>query len=116
MGFFSLKWLQKVAHVAVNLLGTPAQPNSVPISSGLPFSFTQMMSSGERVIGYGGMASKEKFDAWLELADSATGSEKTAIDLFIGLPAKAEEELFDHLIDAARIYGYHLLKLPGYVI
>jgi hypothetical protein len=60
------------------------------------------------------MDTKEKFDSWLKTVDTYTGNDAAAIDLIPKMPADAEEEFFDHLIEVARIYGYMLLNVEGY--
>jgi hypothetical protein len=111
MGFLSFGWLKVIAKAALQLLGGGGV---VPTESGAPFSLAQILPAVERAIRYGGLDSKAKFDEWLIMADQATGSEPGAVHLFGDLPPDKEEELWDHAIAVARIYGYHLLKVTGY--
>lgn len=112
MGFFKLSWLGTIAKVAVQLIAGGGA--KVDAAQGLPFTISQILPAVERAIRYQGLGTKEKFDQWLELADRAVGEEPGALHLFGDLPAKLEEELSDHVIEIARIYGYHLLKVDGY--
>lgn len=73
-----------------------------------------VMKAVNAAVTYGGIDTKEKLDAYLATADAALGDEPAAIDIVKGLPADKEEQLSDHLIEAARIYGYHLIGVEGY--
>lgn len=112
MNFFRFHWIVKAVMVTARFLGRMNQPNSTPIVSGLPFLVSQMFASIQRVIVYGGIDSKVKFDQWLELVDSSSPADITGLALFEGVPANVEEAIFDHLIVVARMYGYHLLEVP----
>ena len=79
----------------------------------LPFVVSQLLPAVEQAIRFQGLNTKEKFDSWLTTLDESTGIEPP-VDLISRLPAEQEEALFDHLLEAARIYGYHLIGVPGY--
>lgn len=66
------------------------------------------------VIKFGGANTKEKFDDFLNTLDSYTGIDAGAVDLDHDLPREQQEAFWDHIKEAARIMGYHQLKLPGY--
>lgn len=63
---------------------------------------------------YQDLSSKEKIDAWLLTLDKSFGSEASALDVVRTLPADKEEELTDHIIEAARVILYMNAKVPGY--
>ncbi len=66
------------------------------------------------VIKFGGANTKAKFDEFLETMDAYTGLEPGAVDLDHDMPKLQQEAFWDHIKEAARIMGYHQLKLPGY--
>lgn len=105
----------KVAAGIANLFRGPDGEKPKPQFQDIwPDATANVMKAVQQAVNYGGLDSKEKLDAWLAQADSTLGNELTAIDVIPGLPPDKEEELSDHLIEAARIYGYMLLGLPGY--
>lgn len=59
------------------------------------------------------MTTREQFDTWLITMDEATGTDAMAVDLIKGMSAELEEKFFDHIIGAARIYGYWLIDGKG---
>ncbi|MCX6826849.1 MAG: hypothetical protein NTV06_06260 [candidate division Zixibacteria bacterium] len=67
-----------------------------------------------KVIQFGGANTKEKFDDFLATLDAYTGSDLGAVDLDHDMPKEQQEAFWDHIKEAARIMGYHQLKLPGY--
>lgn len=59
------------------------------------------------------MTTHEQFDAWLVTMDEATGTDAMALDIIKGMSAELEEQFFDHIIAAARVYGYWLIDGKG---
>lgn len=86
------------------------------VAEAIPHAVGLLMPAVSDAIHYGGMDTKDKFDAWLLSADQYTGADPGAVDLVPSLPPDKEEELFDALITACRIYGYMLIGVPGYTV
>lgn len=110
-----LGWLKAAVTFSVKMFGWIKQTDQPSLIDALPFAVAQLLPAVQRAIEYQGLHTQEKFDTWLNTLDQATGVEAGAIDFVGGLPADKEEEFFDHLIEAARIYGYHLIGVKGYV-
>lgn len=110
-----LGWLKAAVSFAVKMYGFVTKDEKPSLVDALPFAVGQLLPAVQRAIQFQGLNTQEKFDAWLDTLDQSTGIDKGAIDFIGGLPADKEEEFFDHLIAAARIYGYHLMGLDGYV-
>lgn len=110
-----LGWLKSAVSFAVKLYGWVNKGGKPSLADALPFAVSQLLPAVRRAIEFQGLDTQEKFDAWLDTLDEATGVEAGAIDFIGGLPAEKEEEFFDHLIEAARIYGYYIIGVPGYV-
>ena len=92
--------------------GQPVKPEL--LAEVLPQAIATLLPMIRNAITYQGLDTREKFDAWLETLDASTGTDPGAIQIIPNMPAKFEEEFFDGLKQAARCYGYMLLKLPGY--
>ena len=97
----------------VSFLWSDGSPRPT-LTDGLAFAVANLMPAVEKAINYGGMSTQAKFDSWLETIDQTTGTDPGAVDVFRNIPAEQEEQLFDHFKEAARIYGYNLLRVPGY--
>lgn len=69
-----------------------------------------------KAIRFAGYNNKERFDFFLQGFDDYTGADEGAVDLIHDLPAKKEEEFFDHIKEAGRILGYNQLKVPGFFV
>lgn len=110
-----LGWLKSAVVFGVKMFGWVTKSEKPSLVDALPFAVSQLLPAVQRAIEFQGLNTQEKFDTWLETLDQATGVEAGAIDFIGGLPAEKEEEFFDHLIAAARIYGYHLIGVKGYV-
>lgn len=112
-------WIKALAVAGVKIYqmfkGAKDAGTPVSIMEGLPFALGQLLPAVDNAIKYGNMTTKEQFDSWLDTIDNMTGEDPGAIDFIKGLPDQQEEIMFDHLKEAARIYGYWRLKLPGYV-
>jgi len=108
-------WLKAAVTIGLKIYGFVAKAGDKPsLADALPFAVGQLLPAIQKAIQYQGLDTKEKFDRWLATVDAGTGSEATAIDLIATLPADKEEAFFDHLIEAGRIYGYHLIGVEGY--
>lgn len=113
MGFWSFGWLVDVGKYLLNVLA-PAGEAQLPAELGIPQIIQQALVLVQKAVKYDGMDTKAKFDAWLDAYDAGTGSDPAAINLIKGLPADKEEVMFDHVKEAARVYGYHLIGVEGY--
>jgi hypothetical protein len=82
----------------------------------VPLVISQVLPLVNDAIVYGGMDSKEKFDSWLEGFDRATGSDPGAVNVIHDIPADKLEEFYDHIKEAARIFGYAKLGVPGFTV
>lgn len=111
--FGVLKSLLKVGATVVKLF---TGQDRVSLMDGLPQVLGQLLPAVDNAIKYKGLDTKEKFDGWLETVDEVTGTDSLAIDVMPSLPADKEEELFDHLKEAARIYGYNKIGVDGYEV
>ena len=110
-----LGWLKMAVKVGLKIYGFVTAPGAKPsLIDALPFAVGQLLPAVQKAIHYQGLNTKEKFDAWLVTVDAGTGSDENAVDFIAGLPADKEEIFFDHLIEAARIYGYNLIGVEGY--
>lgn len=108
-------WISGALKLGLGLWGWVRGQDSKPtLTDLLPVIMSNLLPAVEKAIGYQGLDTQEKFDSWLEALDAGTGSDPTAVDLIRDLPPDQEELLFDHLKEAARIYGYCLIKVPGY--
>jgi len=107
-------WLKAVVSIGLKIYGYVAKSDKPGLADALPFAVGQMLPAVQKAIEYQGLDTKEKFDAWLATVDAGTGSDEGALDLIVKLPPDKEEEFFDHLVEAARIYGYHLIGVVGY--
>ena len=110
-----LGWLKAAVVFAVKMFAWTRQSSTPSLVDALPFAVGQLLPAVQRAIEYQHLDTQVKFDAWLDMFDQATGVDTAAIDFIGGLPADKEEKFFDHLIEAARIYGYHLIGMEGYV-
>ena len=105
-------FLKEAVRVGVALAGFfKTKPST---ADGLEFAITRLIPAVREAISYGGLDTREKFDSWLAMVDAQTGNDPGAVDLIPFLTAEREEEFFDHLVAAARCYGYGMLKVPGY--
>lgn len=110
-----LGWLKMAVMVGLKIYGyVTAKDDRPALADAIPFAVGQMMPAVKQAIRYQGLDTKEKLDAWLDTIDAGTGSDAEAVDVVAKLPADKEEVLFDHLIEAARVYGYHLIGVEGY--
>lgn len=107
-------WLKAAVVVGLKIYGFVAGGDKPGLADALPFAVGQMLPAVQKAIQYQGLDTKEKLDVWLATVDTGTGSDINAVDLIIKLPADKEELFFDHLVEAARIYGYHLIGVEGY--
>lgn len=107
-------WLKVIVGVAAKIYGYVKGSRPTTFANVIPFAVSQLLPAVENAIKYQSLDTKEKFDAWLQTLDQTTGSDPGAVDIIERLPADKEEEFFDHLVEAARIYGYHLIGVPGY--
>jgi len=80
----------------------------------MPFVLQQLIPAVQQAVEYQGYNTREKFDAWLSTMDASTGTDPGAIDIIPQLPQDKEEEFFDALKEAARVYGYSLIGVEGY--
>lgn len=108
-------WLRSAVVFGVKMFGWVTKSDKPSLADALPFAVAQLLPAVQKAIEFQGLNTQEKLDAWLDTLDKATGVEAGAIDFVGGLPADKEEEFFDALIQAARIYGYHLIGVKGYV-
>jgi hypothetical protein len=69
-----------------------------------------------QAIDFSKAGAKEKLDELLAGLDAYTGTDSGAVKLFPHLPPEREEEFWDSIAQAVRLYGYNKLKLPGYYI
>jgi len=81
----------------------------------LPLALPQILQGVTAAVAQQGLKTKEQIDAWIGTADSLTGSDPGALDLVPGLPADKEEELFDGILQAAKVIACSAAKVPGYV-
>jgi len=109
-----LGWIKAVLAVGVKIYGFLMKDDKPGLAETLPFAVGQILPAVQKAISYQGLNTKEKFDQWLKVIDTGTGVDEGAVDLISGLPAEKEEILFDHLVEIARIYGYHLIGVEGY--
>jgi len=89
---------------------------SVNLSSVLLTIAQNLMTAIPQAIQFGSLDTKEKFDDFLEAFDAFTGMEATAINVIKDMPPEKAEVFFDSIKEAARVYGYHLLKVEGYYL
>lgn len=80
----------------------------------LPTIVGAVLPAVDQAIRFQGLDTKEKVDAWITTLDAATGLDATALDIVKDLPADKEEQLFDHVLEAARIFAYCKIGVPGY--
>lgn len=80
----------------------------------VPMVVNQLLPMVNYAIEYGGMDSKEKFDAWLDGIDVATGEDAGALVVMGGVPRDKAEVFWDHIIAAARVIGYSKLGIEEY--
>lgn len=88
-------------------------------SEAVPAVIAQVLPLVDKAIQYGGANSKEKFDAWLVGFDRATGDpavDTGALEVFPDIPRDKAEVFWDHIKEAARVYGYCKLKVPGFFV
>ena len=110
-----LGWLRAALNAGLTVYSLVKGKDEKPsLTEALPMVISNLLPMVQNAISFGGMNTKGKFDAFLDTIDSATGEDATAIDFIQDLPAEKEEQLFDHLKEAARIYGYSLIGVPGY--
>ena len=95
----------------VKLFGS--KPNIMKV---LGTVMTFLPSLVSQVINFKDANAGEKFDEMLEALDAYTGSDDGAVRLFPHLPIEREEEFWEHITGAVRIYGNQQLKRPGYWI
>jgi hypothetical protein len=109
-------WIKAAVGFGLKLYGWIKGSDSKPdlLSDALPFAISQLLPAVKTAIAYKGLDTKEKLDAWLDAVDAATGDDPAALNLIPGMPAKVEEDFFDHAKEMARCYGYCLLRVPGY--
>jgi hypothetical protein len=88
--------------------------NKPTVMEVLPTVVGQLLPAVQSAIKYQNMTTKAQLDAWLETLDASMGEEAGAVDIIHDMPSNREEELSDHLLAAARIYGYNLLGVEGY--
>jgi len=116
--FSKAGWLLGIFKVGISVFnlfkGSGEQKPS--LTELLPFALTQLIPAVDNAIKYQGLASKEQFDQWLVTLDATTGSDPGAFDFMKSMPPEIEEEMFDALINVARIYGYNRLKVEGYYV
>ena len=96
-----------------SIKGTGAKPTMTDL---LPLVVGNILPAVEKAISYQNLDSQEKVDAWLATLDAATGEEASAADVLRDLPADKEEQLFDHLLEVARIYAYSKIGVEGYTV
>ena len=80
----------------------------------LKFSLPQILQAVDNAVKYQGLTTKEQVDAWLQTADANFGADPGALDLVADMPAEAEEEMTDGLIQFVRAYAYYKAGVPGY--
>lgn len=80
----------------------------------VPMVMAQILPLVNQAIEYGGATDKEKFDDWLKGLDAATGSDPGAAIIISDIPRDKAEIFWDHVIEAARIFGYAKLNVKGY--
>lgn len=80
----------------------------------LPTVVSAVLPAVDQAIKFQGLDTKEKVDAWIVTLDAATGLDAAALDIVRDLPADKEEQLFDHVLEAARIFAYCKIGVPGY--
>jgi len=108
-------WIKTAIGFGLQLYGyITGKPNPDLLTDILPQAISQLLPMIKNAINYQGLDSKEKFDSWLETLDTSTGTDPGAVQLIPHMPAKFEEEFFDGLKQAAKAYGYMLLKVPEY--
>ncbi len=107
-------WIKTALSLGLRMFGILTGKDKPRMTDALPFVLANLLPAVEKAIEYKGLSTQAKFDSWLATLDTGTGSDLDAADFFPNLPPNREEELFDHLIEAARIYGYCLLKVDGY--
>lgn len=112
-----LGWIKAAVGFGVKMYSKLNEGSKTDVmSDALPFAISTLLPTVKNAIAYGGKNTKEKFDAWLDTLDAMTGDDQLAIDLIPSLPPALEEKFFDHLKEAARIYGYMMLKVEGYAV
>jgi len=82
----------------------------------MPELLAKLPAAIENAVRHQGYDTKEKFDAWLETFDATTGQEEGALDLIRSMPNDVEEQMLDHVKEAARIMGYNLIGVDGYKV
>jgi hypothetical protein len=109
-------WIKAALGVGLKLYGLIRGSGSKSdlLSDALPFVVNQLLPAVRTAIEYKGLNTRDKFDRWLETIDVATGDDDVSLDLIPHMPAKIEEDFFDHAKELARCYGYCLLRVPGY--
>lgn len=113
--FSKAGWILGIFKVGLSIFklfkGSDDKPSLTEL---LPFVLNQLIPAVDNAIKYQGLDTKEKFDQWLTFIDVSTGTDPGAFDFMGSMPPDVEEQMFDHLIETARIYGYNRLKVPGY--
>lgn len=77
---------------------------------------TYLPSLVSQVIDFKSADAGKRFDEMLEALDAYTGSDDGAVRLFPHLPIEREEEFWDMIKGAVRIYGNSMLKREGYYV
>lgn len=107
--------VRAAAGFAVQLLGSIKGSDHKPTFTDLvPTMLGSVLPALEQAMKFQNLDTKEKVDSWLTLADLATGVETTAPNLIHDMPRELQEQMFDHVLEAARIYAYCKLGVPGF--
>ena len=108
-------WIKGALSIGVQVYKLLTKSKEKPtFTDVIPFVIEKMFPAVQQAIAYGQLDTKEKIDAWLETFDASTGTDPGAIELIPNMPAEIEEQFFDKIKDALRIYAYCIIKVPGY--
>lgn len=110
------KWIKSALSVGVQLFKFLKGNKKPTLTDLLPFLLQSLFPAVEEAVQYGQLNTKEKIDSWLETFDNVTGSDVGAIDIVPDLSPELEEQLFDHIKEAVKIFAYCKAKIPGFFI
>ncbi|MHC4645174.1 MAG: hypothetical protein ACYTBJ_06715 [Planctomycetota bacterium] len=82
---------------------------------GVGYAAGQIFPAVDNLLKMGKLSTKEQVDQWLDTLDAKTGTDAGAIDIFRDMPQKVEEEFFDHMKEAVRIYAYSRIGVEGFI-
>ena len=115
MGFLGI--LKGAVNFGLQLFGAIRGSDQKPtLTDLLPAIVGNILPAIDQAITFQNLDTKEKLDAWFGTLDAATGMEATAVDIIKNLPADKEEQFWDHIIEAARIFAYNKIGVEGFKV